>query len=130
MKQDSHSGMSRSIMVVGLVSALVIALTGCPGEKPISDPPRDLAAGAGLAGYPGQNTDSTRTYLSSLNLATTDSAFEGYITCDEPAKCDGADSVRVSIVAESRAHKVPVRSALDSAAGYIVARIRNLDRRR
>ncbi len=130
MTQNSGSGRNRSVLVTSLVTALVIALTGCPGDKPAPDPGQDPAVVTGLGGYPGQDADSTRAYLASLSFAVTDSAFEGYITCDEPAKCEGADSVRVSIVAESRAHQAPMRSALDSAAGYIVARITNLDQRR
>ncbi len=111
-----------------LLSCIVIFGAGCPGDtKPGANPTTGSPAVSTLPGYPGQNADSTRAYLASLNFTVTDSAFEGYITCDEPARCGGADSVRLSIVPESRAHQAPVREALDSARGHIVARITNLD---
>lgn len=128
MTYHRRSGIGSSFIVMSLAVSLVLTATGCWGDKPKPDPDQS-AAPAGLAGYPGQNADSTLAYLASLNFAATDSAFEGYITCDEPAKCEGADSVRVSIVPESRAHEAPMRKALDSAAGYVVARITNLDQR-
>lgn len=102
--------------------ALVAVGVACPPPVPSPVP----GPHGGLSGYPGQNSDATKTYLASLDFTQTDSIFDGWIQCHSASDCTG-DSIHLKIVPEKDAHEVPIEAALHGGPGYIVARIVNLD---
>jgi hypothetical protein len=113
---DRVTSLSRLTLVAGLCLLSACAyLRG--GQFP-------LGANIGLNDYPGKSGNATRLYLASLDFSQTDSIVDTTIPCHDAADCSGG-SVRIRIVPEKNAYKVPVDEALKSGRGYIVAQIEN-----
>jgi len=113
---DRAASLSRLALVAGLGLLSACAYLGS-GQFP-------LGANVGINDYPGRNANATRLYLASLDFSQTDSIVDTNIPCHDAADCSGG-SVRIRIVPEKNAYKVPVGDALKSGRGYIVAQIEN-----